>query len=126
MGLLPLCATTVVEKWQRERIPQAAAAYLARLRQMPELLESIHPTGPGHYGLAERGILALINPERLRRILSRMLDENEFLSPYGIRSISKFHDRNRIRRLRIHCGVSAASSLPRHRGVSVGLGARLR
>ena len=61
---------------------------------MPELLESIHPTGPGHLGVAERGIFALVNPERLRRILSKMLDENEFLSPYGIRSLSKFHERN--------------------------------
>ncbi len=61
---------------------------------MPELLESIHPTGPGHFGVAERGIFALVNPERLRRILSKMLDENEFLSPYGIRSLSKFHEQH--------------------------------
>jgi hypothetical protein len=94
VGLLPLCATTVIEKWQRERIPQAVAANQARVRQMPELLESIHPTGPGYLGVAERGIFALINPERLRRILSKMLDENEFLSSYGIRSLSKFHERN--------------------------------
>ena len=94
VGLLPLCATTVAEKWQRERVPQTTAAMFARLRQMPELLESIHPTGPGHLGVAERGIFALVNPERLRRILSKMLDENEFLSPYGIRSISKFHERH--------------------------------
>jgi hypothetical protein len=94
VGLLPLCATTVIEKWQRERVPQATASYQARLRQMPELMESIHPTGPGHYGVAERGIIALINPERLRRILSKMLDEGEFLSPYGIRSLSKFHERH--------------------------------
>jgi Mannosylglycerate hydrolase MGH1-like glycoside hydrolase domain len=53
-----------------------------------------HPTGPGHFGVDERGILALVNPERLRRILSKMLDENEFLSPYGIRSISKFHEQH--------------------------------
>jgi hypothetical protein len=91
VGLLPLCATTVLEQWQRERVPEALAALVARLRQMPQLLASIHPTGPGHFGVAERGLLALVNPERLRRILSRMLDENEFLSPYGIRSISKFH-----------------------------------
>jgi hypothetical protein len=62
-----------------------------RMRQMPELLASIHPTGPGHRGVDDRGIIALINPDRLRRILSKMLDEAEFLSPYGIRSLSKFH-----------------------------------
>ena len=94
VGLLPLCATTVIEKWQRERVPRAIAAFLARLRQMPELLNTIHPTGPGHLGVAERGIMALLNPERLRRILTTMLDEGEFLSPYGIRSISKVHERH--------------------------------
>jgi hypothetical protein len=91
VGLLPLCATTVIEEWQREVVPWVANAMQLRLRQMPELLASIHPTGPGHLGVAERGILALVNTERLRRILSKLLDENEFLSPYGIRSLSKFH-----------------------------------
>jgi hypothetical protein len=94
VGLLPLCATTVTEAWQRERIPRAMAHLQKLLRRMPELMESIHPTGPGHFGMAERGVLALINPERLRRILSKMLDENEFLSPYGIRSLSKFHEQH--------------------------------
>jgi hypothetical protein len=55
------------------------------------LLNSIHPTGPGYFGYAERGMIALVRPERLRRILARMLDENEFLSPYGIRSLSRWH-----------------------------------
>ena len=91
VGLLPLCATTVVEAWQRERIPKAMAQMGQRLVRMPELLESIHPTGAGHFGVADRGIMALVNPERLRRILTKMLDENEFLSPYGIRSLSKYH-----------------------------------
>ena len=36
-------------------------------------------------------MIALVNPERLRRILARMLDENEFLSPYGIRALSRYH-----------------------------------
>ncbi len=94
VGLLPLCATTVIEKWQREVVPAVVDALQRRLQQMPELLASIHPTGPGNLGVAERGILALVNPERLRRILSKLLDENEFLSPYGIRSISKFHERH--------------------------------
>jgi len=94
VGLLPLCATTVIEPWQRELLPRTTAAYQARLRQMPHLIKSIHPTGPEHFGVGERGIIALLNPERLRRILSTMLDEKEFLSPYGIRSLSKFHERN--------------------------------
>jgi len=91
VGLLPLCATTVVEKSSRERLPQTMANVQERLRRIPELKRTIHPTGPGHFGVAERGIMALVNPERLRRILTKMLDENEFLSPYGIRSLSKFH-----------------------------------
>jgi hypothetical protein len=91
VGLLPLCATTVVESWQRELAPAVTSILRERLRRMPELRESIHPTGSGHLGYGERGIAALVNPERLRRILSRMLDENEFLSPYGIRSLSRYH-----------------------------------
>ncbi|MGE3152261.1 MAG: glucosidase [Nitrospiraceae bacterium] len=94
VGLLPLCATTVVEEWQRERVPQATAQFQQRARQMPELFASIHKTGPGHFGVAGRGIFALVNEERLRRILTKMLDENEFLSPYGIRSLSKFHQQH--------------------------------
>jgi len=91
VGLLPLCATTVIEKWQRERVPALTTAIYNRWRRMPELHESIHPTGPGHLGVAERGIMGLVSESRLRRILTRMLDENEFLSPYGIRSLSRFH-----------------------------------
>jgi len=94
VGLLPLCATTIVEANTRERVPQVAAHLQERLRRMPELTKTIHPTGPGHFGVADRGIMALVTPERLRRILSKMLDENEFLGPYGIRSLSKFHEQH--------------------------------
>jgi hypothetical protein len=93
-GLLPLCATTVIERSQRERIPNAMRFIQERMRRMPELAKSIHPTGPGHLGVADRGILALVNPDRLRRILTAMLDEEEFLGPHGIRSISKFHEKH--------------------------------
>jgi hypothetical protein len=91
VGLLPLCAATVIEPWQRERAPRLIAGALEFMRRMPELRASIHATGPGQLGVAERGILALVNESRLRRILSRMLDENEFLSPYGIRALSRYH-----------------------------------
>ena len=94
VGLLPMCATTVVEKSTRERMPALIEHYGRRLRQMPELMASMHATGPGHFGVAERGIMALVNEGRLRRILSKMLDENEFLSPYGIRSLSRYHEQH--------------------------------
>jgi Mannosylglycerate hydrolase MGH1-like glycoside hydrolase domain len=94
VGLLPLCATTVIEKRHRESVPRTMKAIQERLRRMPELSATMHPTGEGHLGVADRGILALVNPERLRRILTKMLDENEFLSPYGIRALSKFHDQH--------------------------------
>jgi hypothetical protein len=92
VGLLPLCATTVIEPWQRERVPRVTNILQERWQRMPELRDSIHPTGKGHLGYADRGIAALVNPDRLRRILARMLDENEFLSPYGIRALSRYHD----------------------------------
>ena len=91
VGLLPMCAVTVVEKWQRDRVPNLTEHLFDRLKRMPELRESIHATGPGHLGVAERGIFGLVNESRLRRILTRVLDENEFLSAYGIRSLSRYH-----------------------------------
>ena len=94
VGLLPLCATTIIEAKWREQIPRAVDQVMKRLQRIPELLKTIHPTGPGHLGVADRGILALVNPERLRRILTKMLDENEFLGPYGIRSLSRFHEQH--------------------------------
>jgi Glycosyl hydrolase family 63 C-terminal domain len=91
VGLLPICAITVVEPWQRDRVPQLLRTFMERLRRMPDLLDSIHPTGPRHLGVGERGIMGLVSQDRLRRILSRMLDENEFLSPYGVRALSRYH-----------------------------------
>lgn len=91
VGLLPLCAATVIEPSQRAKIPRALQRIQERMEQMPELLDAIHSTGPGHYGVGERGVVALVSEDRLRRILSKMLDENEFLSSFGIRSLSRFH-----------------------------------
>ena len=91
VGLLPICATTVIEPWQREAVPIVTTTMRERLSRMPQLINSIHPTGPGHLGVGGRGIAALVHPDRLRRILSRMLDENEFMSPHGIRSLSRYH-----------------------------------
>jgi hypothetical protein len=91
VGLIPLCAATVVEPWQRDKLKSLVDAWTSRLQRMPQLMDSVHATGPGHRGVGERGILALVNEQRLRRILARMLDESEFLSPYGIRALSRQH-----------------------------------
>jgi hypothetical protein len=91
VGLLPLCAATVIEPWQRDRMPLLRAQFADRVRRMPELLEGIHPVGERHRGHANRGIFAAVGPGRLRRILARMLDEKEFLSPWGIRALSRVH-----------------------------------
>jgi len=54
-------------------------------------MASIHPVGEEYQGHGGRVLFALVNADRLRRILARMLDEAEFLSPYGIRALSRFH-----------------------------------
>jgi hypothetical protein len=94
VGLLPLCATTLVEPWQRARVPRVVAELEMRLRLIPELVGGVHPVGPEHMNAAGRTIASVVDEGRLRRILARLLDEQEFLSPYGIRSVSRWHERH--------------------------------
>jgi hypothetical protein len=91
VGLLPLCATAVYEEHSMEKLPRLEKHFRERFLRMPKLMAHIHPMGPGYRGVAERELLALVNQDKLRRILARMLDENEFLSPYGIRALSRYH-----------------------------------
>ncbi len=91
VGLLPLCATTIVEPSHRQRVPKIEAHFRERVRRVPALLHGIHPTGEGARGWGDRGIMAVVDQHKLRRILTKLLDEREFLSPFGIRSLSRFH-----------------------------------
>jgi hypothetical protein len=89
VGLLPLCATTVFEERFLERFPELRARLLRFLDARPELTAFIHD--PLKFGHADRRLGAILNETRLRRVLTTMLDEQEFLSPYGIRSLSRYH-----------------------------------
>ena len=119
VGLLPLCASTILpmEGLRRSRGPSGPAegqerseisgdeAHLAadatrvsdelmeRLRRridaMPELLATIHD--PRVLGVHGRRLLAVLDETKLRRVLARMLDEDEFLGPHGLRALSRHH-----------------------------------
>ncbi len=92
VGLLPLCAATVFDGHVAEKFPEIVDRYRNFLAARPELVEFIHDTRKP--GAADRRLASILNEEKLRRVLSKMLDENEFLSPYGIRSLSRYHDQN--------------------------------
>jgi hypothetical protein len=68
---------------------------LARLRErvahLPHLAEGVFVSEEGKLGVNGRGLAALVKEDRLRRILRTLLDETEFLGPYGIRALSRFH-----------------------------------
>src|SRR4029079_9523597 len=91
VGLLPLCASAVLE-------PETATK-LSKLRELvdlfrkrhPEVVSQIAPTKEGFVGYRGRRLLSIPNKDELRRVLGYMLDENEFLGPYGIRSLSRYH-----------------------------------
>ena len=90
VGLLPLCATTVFDNDFLVKFPAIAGRLRAFLDARPELRTFIHdPTLPGQ---ADRRLAAVLNEDRLRRVLAKMLDEREFLSPHGIRALSRYHD----------------------------------
>jgi hypothetical protein len=89
VGLLPLCASTVFDKEVAERFPALQDRARKFLRHHPELSATISP--PTKLGVKDRRLLSVLNEGKLRRVLSKLLDEQEFLSPYGIRSLSRYH-----------------------------------
>ena len=89
VGLLPLCAATVFEGTYLQAHPEIQERLRRFLEARPELTAFIHdPTKLGYRG---RRLAAVLDETRLRRVLTTMLDEQEFLSPYGIRSLSRYH-----------------------------------
>lgn len=87
VGLIALCANSVFPSDTITKLPNFAARAQWFTQNHPELLANIHR--PGLPGSGGRFLLALTDDNKLRRILATLLDEKEFLSPYGIRSISR-------------------------------------
>ncbi len=89
VGLLPLCAVTIFEGKMLKNYPEIGSAVSAYLQARPQLTAFIHdPQKPGHN---DRLLGSILNEANLRRVLKIMLDEKEFLSPYGIRALSRIH-----------------------------------
>lgn len=90
VGLISLCANSVFTVRDFERMPHFFERVKWFVQNHPELVSNIHP--PGVAGPNGSYLLSLLTDDRLRRVLSRMLDEKEFLGPYGIRSLSKVYE----------------------------------
>ena len=91
VGLLPLCATTVIEPERARAVPARCGP---RVDELPRAATATcSPASPTRScpGVNGRHILSLVNEDKLRRILARMLDEERFLGPHGIRSLSTWH-----------------------------------
>jgi hypothetical protein len=89
VGLLPFCATTVFDGEMLAKYPELKDHFIRFLGARPEMCENIHNVAD--IGAGGRRLASILNRERLRRVLEKMLDEDEFLSPFGIRSLSRYH-----------------------------------
>ncbi len=89
VGLLALGASTVLPAAVVDRMPRFMERVTIFTRRHADLTTNI--STPGRKGYHDRRLLALLTDDKLRRVLSYLLNEEEFLSPFGIRSLSRLH-----------------------------------
>ncbi|HUP04930.1 MAG TPA: hypothetical protein VMU19_13130 [Bryobacteraceae bacterium] len=87
VGLIPLCAVETLEPHLVDQMPGFARRMLWFIENRPDLTHNV--ASMAVCGKGERRLLSIVSPDQLRTALKRVLDEGEFLSPYGIRSLSK-------------------------------------
>jgi hypothetical protein len=92
VGLIPLFAVEVLDQQLFDAMPQFTARLQWFLKNRPDLANLISRWN--EKGKGERHLLSLLRGHRMKKLLRRMLDESEFLSPYGIRALSKYHEAN--------------------------------
>jgi len=92
VGLLPLCASTIFEPSILGAHPRLMELIQLFRERHPEVVSQVAPTVTGYIGFGGRRLLSTLTKARLERVLTYLLDENEFLSPFGIRSLSKVHE----------------------------------
>jgi hypothetical protein len=90
--LVPLFAVETLEPAAVDRLPGFKRRLEWFLDHRPDLTGNVACMRTA--GMKERRLLSTVGREQLRRILKVMLDENEFLSPYGIRAVSRYHAAN--------------------------------
>jgi hypothetical protein len=95
VGLIPLYAVEVLEEDTISRLPGFAKRMKWFLENRQDLARNISYMEKDHADETHAHyLLAIPSRERLERVLRYMLDESEFLSPYGVRSVSRFHEQN--------------------------------
>ncbi len=92
VGLLPLCASTTFDPGQLGQLPRLAQLIALMRERYPEVVAQVAPDGVGFEGYNGRRLLSPLSRKRLERILGYMLDEDEFLGEFGIRSMSKHYE----------------------------------
>jgi len=91
VGLLPLCAATVMRGEVRKHMPTVMEKLAKFLKLHPKIGASLTLESTLKDGAGGTRLVDLMNETKYRRLLSKMLDESEFLGPYGIRSMSRYH-----------------------------------